>query len=971
MHKKGFIALMLSFTLAASALPVTATENSDMLGNTEWTVADDIEDVSKALSENLNDTYFEEAVIDVTKNSVSVDGQVVSSEVIFGEYYSNNKTVEDIRGYIEEIGFEVQEEMGNQVTIVSPYQSKRILVFADELKEEYGAESIISYPEYDEYILQFSSEEDTMIAYESIKDKYDCFVDRILTMDSLLTSEEINAKGTGEDVGGKEESSKGLSWGREAMNMDESILTADYDRDVKVAVIDSGLSDEHKIFSTERLDEKSYDFVEAVSDLTDPIGHGTAVTGIIEECTPDNVQILALRVFNEEGLTTDSLVCTAIQYAIENNADIINMSFGGTTDEMKGMKPYDTVIDMAYEKGILCVCAAGNRNDDVADMYPANNDKTVAVSGHDRNFELADQSNYGSMIDFSAPGEKILCALPSGTEAEQSGTSFAAPHVSAALACILSAYPETETAQGLYDKAKEFVKDIGDEGKDVKFGWGAFDLSGVEGDAPDKDDEGGEEPEHIHDYEDVVASPTCTEKGFTRHVCRTCQESYVDSETEATGHVHTVDEETTIVSTCIQPGKKTVVTRCMDCGIVVHSSETEIPFAEHQVGTAIQENIHPATCTENGYYDSVVYCSVCHKELSRKNVSSSKAKGHQFGPWIETKEATCTGKGSKKRVCSTCGFTEYQDVNASGHVWKDSYTVDKVATCTTDGSQSIHCTKCSAIKDSQTISAKGHSYTYIKDIKQPTCTKDGYERTYCVCEDCGDTYEYTTYRMPAKGHAWDKGTILRKASKEKEGIMQYQCMVCRDSYQTKLQYNGSTGSNSSAGSSPQLAGNKNTTVISQTAAGHVSTVTTFDDNANKDVPQNVEHTSTSNGDVIVTLHGLSESTGEVNSETVENLMTEDEGVPADDSTTVTKPVIITEENASGVRLFDDGYDRTEDMEDIEDNIHLIEDDDEQVPEKKGKLLIVLLSLPLIAAAVWLFNFKRIQKKRKVKKMRLF
>lgn len=881
MHKKGFIALMLSFTLAASALPVTATEHTDMLGNTEWIVADDIEDVSKASSENLNATYFEEAVIDVMKKSVSVDGQVVSSETIFGEDYSNNKTVKDIREYIEEIGFEIQEETGNKLTVVSPYQSKRILVFADELKEDYGANSIISYPEYHEYILQFSSEEDTMIAYESIKDKYNCFVDRILRMDSLLTSEEINAKGTGEDVGGKEDSSKGLSWGREAMDIDESILSADYDRDVKVAVIDSGLSDEHKIFSTERLDEKSYDFVDAVSDLTDPIGHGTAVTGIIEECTPDNVQILALRVFNEEGLTTDSLVCTAIQYAIENNANIINMSFGGTTEEMKGMEPYDTLIDTAYEKGILCVCAAGNRNDDVADMYPANNEKTVAVSGHDRNFELADQSNYGSMIDFSAPGEQILCALPSGTEGEQSGTSFAAPHVSAALACILSAYPETETAQGLYDKAKEFVKDIGDEGKDVKFGWGAFDLSGVEGDAPDKDDEGGEEPEHIHDYEDVVVSPTCT---------------------------------------------------------------------------------------ENGYYDSVVYCSVCHKELIRTNVTSSKAKGHQFGPWIETKEATCTGKGSKKRVCSTCGFTEYQDVNASGHVWKDSYTVDKVATCTTDGSQSIHCTKCSAIKDSQTISAKGHSYTYIKDIKQPTCTKDGYERTYCVCEDCGDTYEYTTYRMPAKGHAWDKGTILRKASKEKEGIMQYQCMVCGDSYQTKLQYNGNTDSNSSVGSSPQLASNKNTTVISQTAAGHVSTVTTFDDNENEDVSQNVEHTSATNGDVIVTPHGLSESTEVVNEEMEENVMTEDEGVPADDSNTVTKPVIITEENASSVRLFDDGYDRTEDME---DNIHLIEDDDEQVPEKKGKLLIVFLSLPLIAAAVWLFYFKRIQKKRKLKKMRLF
>ena len=147
MHKKGFIALMVSFTLTASALPVTAAENSDMLGNTEWIVADDIEEVSKALSEKLDDTYFEEAVINVTKNSVSVDGQVVSSEVLFGEDYSNKKTVEDIRGYIEEIGFEVQEQMGNKLTVVSPYQSKRILVFADELKDDYGAESIIFLPE--------------------------------------------------------------------------------------------------------------------------------------------------------------------------------------------------------------------------------------------------------------------------------------------------------------------------------------------------------------------------------------------------------------------------------------------------------------------------------------------------------------------------------------------------------------------------------------------------------------------------------------------------------------------------------------------------------------------------------------------------------------------------------------------------------------------------------------------------------
>ena len=90
-----------------------------------------------------------------------------------------------------------------------------------------------------------------------------------------------------------------------------------------------------------------------------------------------------------------------------------------------------------------------------------------------------------------------------------------------------------------------------------------------------------------------------------------------------------------------------------------------------------------------------------------------------------------------------------------------------------------------------------------------------------------------------------------------------------------------------------------------------------------------------------------------------------------DPTTGLAGLLVTEENASGVRLFDDSNDGTEEMEDLEDDIQVIENDDEQLPEKKGKWSIVLLSLPLIAAAVWLFCFNRIKKKRKMKKMRLF
>lgn len=198
--------------------------------------------------------------------------------------------------------------------------------------------------------------------------------------------------------------------------------------------------------------------------------HGTHVSGIIAAArnngvgmdgVADNVRIMAVKAV-PDGDERDKDVALAIRYAVDNGAQIINMSFG------KPFSPHKDWVDAAFkyaeEKGVLLVHAAGNdgSNNDSVPNYPNPNylDGTVATNvitvgasntglGNDK---VAPFSNYGkNSVDLFAPGVQIYSTIPGGNKyGSASGTSMASPVVAGVAALVLSYYPELSAKQLKY-----------------------------------------------------------------------------------------------------------------------------------------------------------------------------------------------------------------------------------------------------------------------------------------------------------------------------------------------------------------------------------------------------------------------------------------------------------------------------------------------------------------------------------------
>lgn len=196
--------------------------------------------------------------------------------------------------------------------------------------------------------------------------------------------------------------------------------------------------------------------------------HGTVVAGIIG-AVGDNgegiagiawdVNIMPLRALDSVGAGTDYWVSNAIYYAIDNGADIINLSLTGF--ETTAM--LNTAIEYAYANDVVVVAAAGNENvdTDIQAVYPSclrteDDDWVIGVTATDFDDQKASFSNYGSECsDISAPGVGVFAAIYEDLEAGYlgdymggwAGTSFAAPMVAGAAALLLAEYPSLTPAQ--------------------------------------------------------------------------------------------------------------------------------------------------------------------------------------------------------------------------------------------------------------------------------------------------------------------------------------------------------------------------------------------------------------------------------------------------------------------------------------------------------------------------------------------
>ena len=356
--------------------------------------------------------------------------------------------------YFEEIGSVSDEDKDNMLIVISEHK----------IKDSYGATRVIEAPNH-QFILQYDSEDAKEAAYEKLKD------------DRRVKSVDRN------DEYKLYESSYN-SWGIEAMSMDSAIDLANFNIDnmepVTVAVIDTGC--DMSVFNKHypgKIAGFYNEFDSSTSIIDDQIGHGTSIASVIAEGTPSNVKIFPIKTTNSDTLY-DSDIVAAINYIVYyEKADVINMSFGKVIPS----ESVSQAIDSAAAKNIICVVASGN-DGKLGVNYPAAFETTIAVGSVDSDLNLSSFSNYGTDLDFVAPGSDVRVLVSSNFHSGVdfglfSGTSLSAPHATAAVA-ILKSYNNNLTKSDVVDILSENAIDLGDEGWDQYYGNGLISFENLQ-----------------------------------------------------------------------------------------------------------------------------------------------------------------------------------------------------------------------------------------------------------------------------------------------------------------------------------------------------------------------------------------------------------------------------------------------------------------------------------------------------------
>jgi subtilisin family serine protease len=239
-------------------------------------------------------------------------------------------------------------------------------------------------------------------------------------------------------------------FGYEEYQIDKFHEQGDYGQGVKIAILDSGVADTN----TDIAPAKSKSFVDEIPD--DENGHGTKVAGIIGALNNDKgllgiapqSQLYIAKVTDEGGYAKSDNLIPAIEWAIDNNVDIINISVGFKEENSK----LTNVIAKATEHGIVVVAAAGNRQSEQRETvidFPARLQDVISVAHLSTDGSLSEGAILNDNIDVYAPGTNIIGSYFDDKLSYDTGSSFAAAYTTGVVALLLE--------NGTVDKSKASI----------------------------------------------------------------------------------------------------------------------------------------------------------------------------------------------------------------------------------------------------------------------------------------------------------------------------------------------------------------------------------------------------------------------------------------------------------------------------------------------------------------------------------
>lgn len=229
--------------------------------------------------------------------------------------------------------------------------------------------------------------------------------------------------------------------------------------------------------------------------------------------------------------------------------------------------------------------------------------------------------------------------------------------------------------------------------------------------------------DHIAAFTDTVVAPTCTEQGYTHHVCtvKGCTYAPVD--------------------------------------------DTYVAATDH---TWVKTQTLPPTCTEQG--TAFYKCSACGATRTEKIA----ALGHDLSRCDLRPDATCTQPGRAVGTCARCGVQIDEVIPAKGHDY--SYAETSVApTCTEPGHYKGTCPTCGKDYD-DVVPALGHDWGEWVTSIEPTVSTVGYRYHVCNRDGCG--YREGEDIPKLHTHTWDAGVVTQKPTAAEPGVRIYTCTVC-------------------------------------------------------------------------------------------------------------------------------------------------------------------------------------------------